>query len=87
VEYSSSLNKYLVDYSLSLGLDVTDRLGIFAEIFGQSGNGLTPDNSIDCGITYLQTGNLQVDFSIGSTLLKSKTEWFAGVGVSIRFLD
>lgn len=86
VEYFSSLNKYLTDYSLSLGVDLTDRIGVFAEIFGQTSNGLTPDNFFDCGITYLQTENLQVDFSIGSTLSKSKTEWFAGVGVSIRFM-
>ncbi len=86
VEYSSSLNKYLTDYSLSLGLDLTDRIGLFAEIFGQTSSGFKPDNFFDCGITYLQTENLQVDFSIGSTLSKSKTEWFAGVGVVIRFM-
>ncbi|MFA7419516.1 MAG: transporter [Melioribacteraceae bacterium] len=86
VEYSSDLNKYLADYSLSLGLDLSDRIGLFAEIFGQTSNGLTPDNFFDCGITYLQTENLQVDFSIGSTLSKSKTEWFAGVGVALRFM-
>ncbi len=86
VEYSSDLNKYLADYSLSLGVDVTDRIGLFAEIFGQASNDLTPDNFFDCGITYLQTENLQVDFSFGYTLSKNKTEWFAGVGIAIRFM-
>ncbi|MDP3581010.1 MAG: transporter, partial [Ignavibacteria bacterium] len=87
IEYASDQDNYLVDYSLSLGLDVAERIGVFAEIFGQTRNGLLPENFFDCGITYLQTTNLQVDFSIGSTLLKSKTEWFAGVGISLRFMN
>ena len=86
IEYASDQDNYLVDYSLSLGLDVAERIGVFAEIFGQTRNALIPENFFDCGITYLQTNNLQVDFSIGTTLLKSKTEWFAGVGISIRFM-
>lgn len=86
IEYASDQDNYLLDYSLSVGLDVAERIGVFAEIFGQTRNGLLPENFFDCGITYQQTNNLQVDFSIGSTLLKSKTEWFAGVGISLRFM-
>ena len=87
IEYASDQDNYLVDYSLSLGLVVAERIGVFAEIFGQTRNAIIPENFFDCGITYLQTTNLQVDFSIGSTLLKSKTEWFAGVGISLRFMN
>lgn len=86
VEYVSDQDKYLLDYSLSLGFDVAERIGVYAEVYGQTRNGLIPENFFDCGITYLQTANLQVDFSIGSTLLENKTEWFAGVGISLRFM-
>lgn len=86
VEYASDHDKYLLDYSITLGVDVAERIGVFAEVYGQARNGLLPEIFFDCGVTYLQTANLQVDFSIGSTLLENKTEWFAGVGISLRFM-
>lgn len=76
-------------YTVSLGKGITDRLGMFVELFGDipmSAEG-TPENWIDGGITYLIADNFQIDFSMGYGLSESADDLFFGAGVSYRWPD
>jgi hypothetical protein len=76
-------------YTVSLGKGVTDKLGLFVELFGDipmNAEG-TPENLVDGGITYLLADNFQVDFSMGFGLSEAADDLFFGAGVSYRWPD
>lgn len=75
------------DWTVALGISVTDRLGVFVEGFG-----LAPIDSdartitaIDAGVTYLLTPRLQVDASASAGLSSAAPDWTLGLGLSFRF--
>jgi len=74
-----------VAYSAVLGIALTDRAGTFLEFFGSvpTDEG-KPANSIDTGLTYLVTENLQVDVLGGVGLSDDAEDWFIGAGVVYR---
>lgn len=73
-------------YSVSMGFDFTNRVGMFTEIYG-----FIPFNSqnsrhyVDAGFTYLVNNNVQLDISGGYDLQDNLTDYFIGAGVSFRF--
>ena len=74
-------------YTLSLGISMTDRLGSFVEFFGDvpTGSGSSgPANSFNGGFTYLLKENVQLDLVSGVGLSGSAEDWFIGAGISIR---
>lgn len=71
-------------YSAAIGLDITERLSVFLELYGNLNKGITPDHFIDLGLTFLQMNNLQIDFSGGTLLTDKKIDWFGSVGFSVR---
>jgi hypothetical protein len=86
-EYSSAEERYSYDYSTTLGIGLTKRLGGFVEFYGQTSRDKNGKNFFDCGLTYQQTQNIQLDFSIGSVITSGAQDYFIGFGFSIRFLD
>ena len=74
-----------VAYSAVLGIALTDRAGTFLEFFGSlpTDEG-KPANSIDTGLTYLVTENLQLDVLGGVGLSDDAEDWFIGAGVVYR---
>jgi len=73
--------------SLSAGLSLTDRLGIFLESYGfskESADG-SSTSYVDSGLTWLLGNDLQLDARIGAGLDEPHPNWFAGVGAGIRF--
>ncbi|MCX6168774.1 MAG: transporter [Ignavibacteriales bacterium] len=77
-------DRYYFIYTASLAYDINERLGTFFEFYGSSANQLTPSNNLDCGLTYLIRKNVQVDFSLGTTLINDSTDFFGSIGFSIR---
>ena len=72
------------EWTASLGLSVTDQLGLFAELYGEVGLGADgSDTLFDGGVTYLVRPNVQFDVSAGVNLAES-SEWFVGAGISFR---
>jgi len=74
-------------YTLALGISLTDRLGSFIEFFGDipTGSGSSgPANSFNGGFTYLLKENVQLDVVSGVGLSGSAEDWFIGGGISIR---
>ncbi len=79
-----SVNEYVINYSLSVGFSINDRWNAFTEYFADSSNKVLPKHNLHFGFTYLQKENIQVDFSLGSSILSDETDFFGQVGFSIR---
>lgn len=83
-EKVSDVGKYFYSYTTTIGISLNERMNSFFEIYGTMRNDYIPSNNFDCGLTYLHTKNIQIDFSIGTTLNSNISDWFGGFGISIR---
>jgi hypothetical protein len=68
-------------YTLALGAGISDKVGVFAEVFGNFTN---ENHWFDAGLTYLINNDLQLDASFGYGLDTHFPDWFINGGVSIR---
>lgn len=87
VEYIDEFSEYFYDYGVICSYNIANRLTSYIELFGKTRKKYHPMNNIDVGLTYLHTQNLQIDFSFGKLLNKDKSDYFAAVGFSVRFLN
>lgn len=73
-------------YTLSLGIGLADRLGLYLESFGFLGvEEVRPSrHSVDGGFTLLVADNLQLDLRAGAGLDEHADDWFLGAGLSVR---
>ena len=76
-------------YTAVLGFALSERLGAFAELFGETDEGSEGEtrNSLDAGVTYLARPNLQLDLAAGVGLSEAADDWFVGLGLSVRLPD
>lgn len=74
----------VLQYTWTLGMDLTDRWGTFFELFGdipiEASGGSA--HSADVGVTYLLRENLQFDAAVGAGLSSEADDWFITMGVS-----
>ena len=93
--WGSSLNDNLEDrdragvfnYTTSLGIGLSEKLGMFVEFFGDvpvNARG-RPQNSFDGGFTYKLQPNVQLDISGGVGISEDANDFFAGMGISVRW--
>ena len=82
----SFLVAFAHEYSLALGVGLTDRLGTFLELFGdrQTTDTAATRVSVDGGFTFLLTDIVQLDVYVGSGLRGRADDVFAGTGLSFR---
>jgi len=69
------------------GFPAGDYWGLFVEVFGEvpmSADG-GPVHLLDAGVTYLVRPHVQLDLAAGVGLSDDAPDWFAGMGVSLRF--
>lgn len=71
-------------YTLALGAGLTNRISVFAEVYGFLTQGETPDHRFDGGFTYLFAKNVQADLSGGIGITEKSPDFFVGAGVSLR---
>jgi hypothetical protein len=74
-------------YTAAVGIGLTDRLGAFAELFGEEPLD-APGGSVvsaDGGFTWLLRPKLQLDAYAGAGLTEEAPDWFAGAGLSLRW--
>jgi hypothetical protein len=71
-------------YSLALGISVSDRIGIFFEPYGEVVEFKDFQANFDTGITYLLSGNFQLDFSLGTGINHKMS--YLSLGLSWRIL-
>jgi hypothetical protein len=73
--------------SLTAGLSLTDRMGMYLEGFGfskESADG-SATQYFNTGLTYLLSNDLQLDARVGAGLDDPSPNWFAGIGAAVRF--
>jgi hypothetical protein len=75
---------FLYHYSASLGLNMSEELSAFAEVFGDFSQNNIPENMVDGGFAYRLQRNLQVDFSAGKALNGNAADWFVNAGFAAR---
>jgi hypothetical protein len=71
--------------SLSMGINISDRLGSFVEMYAEFPPEQTWQPALDCGLTYLLHRNAQIDFYIGKGLYDGTANVIIGSGFSFRF--
>ncbi len=71
-------------YSSALSRSINDRWGAFIELYGSFGSGISAAHSIDTGIVYIATNDLQLDTSFGLGLNDIAADFFVSFGVAWR---
>lgn len=76
----------LVNYTITTGIGLTERLGCFIEAFGDISVNADAGAAhyLDGGFTWCPRENLQFDVSAGIGLSDAADDFFAGAGVSVR---
>lgn len=72
-------------YTAVLGVDMTDDIGIFAELFGALPEIGTGQHHLHVGATWSVLPNLQADIATAIGLNKEAPEYGLGIGISARF--
>jgi hypothetical protein len=83
-ELVSDVGKYFYSYTTVISVALNERINSFFEIYGTMKEGFIPSNNFDCGIAYLHAKNIQIDISVGTTLNNDISDWFGGLGISVR---
>jgi len=71
-------------YSVSIGIGLTNKLGMFIESYGLISNRNMTVHLLDAGFTYLILSNLQADISGGLGVNDSAIDNFISLGLSYR---
>jgi hypothetical protein len=73
--------------SAALGWAATDRLGLFAELYGfsEEHDGGDPTAYADAGATWSLGPDHQLDARLGTGLSGTEVDWFVGVGFAVRW--
>jgi hypothetical protein len=72
-------------YSLTTGYSITDKIGVYAEVYGFLPQKSKADHRFDGGLTYLISNNILVDLSGGFGLTENAPDHYIAVGLSYRF--
>lgn len=74
-------------YSLSPSLNISNRLGLFAELYGNTPQREDddPELRVDAGFTFLVSNDFMIDVSAGQGITDNAPERFVAVGFSYRF--
>lgn len=71
-------------YTLSPQFDISEKLKVFAELYGFISNNESADHRCDAGLLYLIKPNFQIDISGGIGITKSSPDSFIEAGLSFR---
>ena len=72
-------------YALSLDFMLSDRIGAFAEVYGDLPEASGNDHLVNGGFTLLITDDVQLDLAAGSALTTGAPDLYVGGGVSVRW--
>lgn len=71
-------------YTLATGFELTDKLGVYTEVYGFAPQQAIANHRFDAGFTYLLSNDTMVDLSGGFGLTENAPDYFAAVGFSFR---
>ena len=72
-------------YALSFDFSVSDRVGAFAEFYGDLPEARASDHLFNAGFTFLVNNDLQLDLAAGSALTRGAPDFYVGGGISARW--
>ena len=70
-------------YTLAYGLSITEKLGTYAELYGDLPENNKANHFWDAGLTYLISDNVQLDATVGSSITQGQDILISG-GISFR---
>lgn len=70
-------------YTLAYGLGITEKIGVYAELYGDLPENNKANHLWDAGFTYLISDNVQLDATVGSSITDGQDILLSG-GVSFR---
>ena len=74
-------------YTLTSGYSLTDKLGMYLELFGFLPENSKSNHNFDGGFTYLVRRNVLVDISAGKGLTDNANDYYVSLGFSFRLPD
>lgn len=82
-EWRNDSSEAAYTYTLAYGYSITDKLGIYAELYGDLPENSSSNHFWDGGLTYLVSNNLQLDATVGSSITKGQ-DLLISAGFSLR---
>lgn len=70
-------------YTLAYGYSITDKFGMYAELYGDLPEDSTANHYWDAGFTYLVSNDLQLDTYFGTSITEGQ-DFLLGLGLSYR---
>lgn len=70
-------------YTLAYGYSITDRFGMYAEVYGDLPEDHSANHYWDAGMTYLVSNDLQLDAYVGTSITEGQ-DILLGIGFSYR---
>jgi hypothetical protein len=70
-------------YSMSYGYSLTEKIGVYAELYGDLPEDNKANHFWNTGLTYLISNNVQLDATVGSSITKGQ-DLLLSTGVSFR---
>jgi hypothetical protein len=72
---------------LTSDLDITQKVAVYAEVFGFAPQKSAANQSMDGGFMFLVKPNIQLDVEGGFGLTDNAPDYFVGCGLSLRVPD
>lgn len=82
--YQDAESAYRNFYSICCSVQLTERIGAYAEHYASFSKSLLPAYYAGAGVSYLQSSNIMVDLSFGKEITAGADYWYAGAGFTIR---
>lgn len=71
-------------YAVSVGAAISNRITLYAEVFGNKYRHEKATHSLDAGVLFLILPTLQIDFAAGKALNAVAPDYFISTGLSVR---
>ncbi len=85
VEFPSDIDYSIGTYTVVTGIAITEKIGAFAEAYGDFSQYMYADNNVNGGVTYLVLPNLQIDIAGGFGLSQNSYKNYFGFGIIYLF--
>lgn len=83
VEWGNDSPEATCVYTLAYGYSLTDRFGMYAEVYGDLPEDHSANHYWDAGMTYLVSNDLQLDAYVGTSITEGQ-DILLGIGFSYR---
>ena len=84
-EWSSETLEPTLIYTITSGISLTEKLGMYVEFFGDAPKAEKSNHQFDCGVTYNLKPNLLLDISAGKGITENAPKHYISLGFSARF--